>query len=105
MPEKALDLFEGMSLNQENATYTIAFSACAQLSNDRAKKLGMKLLNQMPSNFPNNNVVLTSAIHMLMRFGDITSAEHLFNMIKKKDIITYGAMMKGNLIVVLYCRF
>ncbi|CAF4219046.1 unnamed protein product, partial [Rotaria sordida] len=32
---------------------------------------------------------------MLMKFGDIENAENLFQMMKKKDIITYGTMMKG----------
>jgi hypothetical protein len=35
---------------------------------------------------------------MLMKFGDIQNAENVFRMIKKKDIVTYGAMMKGYLI-------
>ena len=95
MPEKALDLFEEMHLNLENATYTIAFSACAQLSNDRAKKLGKKLLDQMPDNFRNNNVVLTSAIHMLIRLSDVKGAECVFGTIKKKSTVTYGTMMNG----------
>ncbi|CAF4881271.1 unnamed protein product, partial [Rotaria magnacalcarata] len=30
-----------------------------------------------------------------MKFGDVESAERIFRSIKAKDIITYGAMMKG----------
>jgi pentatricopeptide repeat protein len=30
-----------------------------------------------------------------MKFGDVQYAENLFQKIKKKDIVTYGAMMNG----------
>jgi hypothetical protein len=33
---------------------------------------------------------------MLMAFADIQGAEHIFEIIPKKDIVTYGAMIKGN---------
>src|SRR5689334_10019518 len=95
MCDKTLDLFEQIALNLNDVTYTIVFNACAQLSNDRARTIGKKLLDQIPKHFQNDNVVLTSAIDMLMRFGDVTGAEHLFQIIKKKYIITYGAMMNG----------
>ncbi|CAF0973415.1 unnamed protein product [Rotaria sordida] len=95
MPEKALDLFEQIELDLNNVVYTIVFAACAELANDRAMKIGKKLLNKIPKNFRNDNVVLTSAIHMLMKFGDIQNAEIIFQSIKNKNIITYGAMMKG----------
>ncbi|CAF4702971.1 unnamed protein product [Rotaria sp. Silwood2] len=96
MSEEALDLFEQMHLNLNNITYSIVFNACAQLANDRAMKIGKQLLDEMPNNYRNDNTVLNSAIHMLMKFGDVQGAERIFNLIKKKDIITYGAMMKGN---------
>ncbi|CAF5178458.1 unnamed protein product, partial [Rotaria sp. Silwood1] len=31
---------------------------------------------------------------MLMKFGDLQSAERIFDSIKKKDIIIYSAMIK-----------
>ncbi|CAF2199198.1 unnamed protein product, partial [Rotaria magnacalcarata] len=48
----------------------------------------------MPENYRNDNAVLNSAMHMLMKFGDIQGAERIFRLNKNKDIITYGAMMK-----------
>ncbi|CAF2230861.1 unnamed protein product [Rotaria magnacalcarata] len=95
MCDEALDLFEEIPLNLSDVSYTIIFNACAQLSTDRAMKIGRKLLNQMPKNFLNDNKLLTSAINMLMRFGDVSSAENLFQMIQKKNIITYGTMTNG----------
>jgi pentatricopeptide repeat protein len=97
MYEKALDLFEQISLVRNEATLTIVFNACAQLSNDRAKQIGKKLLKQMPQNCRNSNVIKTSAINMLMKFGDVQSAEDLFRSIMKKDIVIYNVMMKGKL--------
>ncbi|CAF1987753.1 unnamed protein product [Rotaria magnacalcarata] len=49
----------------------------------------------MPRNLRNDNIVLTSAIHMLMKFGDIRLAESLFQSIKKKDVYTFGVLMNG----------
>ncbi|CAF4305886.1 unnamed protein product [Rotaria sordida] len=71
------------------------FSACARVANGHAKEIGRKLLDQMPKHFHNNNVLLTSALNMLMKFGDVENAENIFQMMKKKDVIAYGAMMKA----------
>jgi pentatricopeptide repeat protein len=95
MSERALDLFEKMNLNPDDVTYTIVFSACAQLVNDRAIKVGEKLLNQIPNHFRNNNTLMTSAIHMLFKFGDVKRAEDVFESMNNKGIISYGVMMKG----------
>ncbi|CAF1446562.1 unnamed protein product, partial [Rotaria magnacalcarata] len=95
MFEKALDLFEQIHLNLDNVTYIIVFNACAGLANDRAIKIGRKLLDEMPENYRNDNAVLNSAMHMLMKFGDIQGAERIFRLNKKKDIITYNAIMNG----------
>ncbi|CAF2040129.1 unnamed protein product, partial [Rotaria magnacalcarata] len=62
MFEKALDLFEQIHLNLYNVTYIIVFNACAGLANDRAIKIGRKLLDEMPENYRNDNAVLNSAM-------------------------------------------
>ena len=85
-----------MTTKPDKFTLTVFFNACTQLSNERAKTIGKKLLDQMPKHFRNDNILLTSAICMLMRFGEVREAEHLFELIKKTDIITYSAMIKGN---------
>ncbi|CAF3287109.1 unnamed protein product, partial [Rotaria sp. Silwood2] len=61
MPEKVLDLFDQTSIQPDQVILNTLFSACAQLSNDRAKETGRKLLDQMPKHFLNDNVLLTSA--------------------------------------------
>ncbi|CAF0731778.1 unnamed protein product [Adineta steineri] len=95
MPENVLDLYEKMNIKANPATLTVLFSACSKGANDRAKNIGKESLQKMPNDYYNNNILLTSAINMLMKFNDIQSAEKLFKMIKNKDIITYGSMMKG----------
>ncbi|CAF1270060.1 unnamed protein product [Adineta steineri] len=95
MYDKALDLFEQIQLNLSNVSYSIIFNACAQLSNDRAKQIGRKLLDGMPENFKENKYIQSSAIDMLMKFGDVKKAEILFKTFEEKDIITYSTMMKG----------
>jgi FAD synthase len=105
MPEKVLDLLDQTNIQPDQVTLTTIFSACAQLSNDRAKQIGKKLLHQMPKHFETNNYIRSSAINMLMKFGDVQSAEKLFQMNKKIDAVTYGAMMKGKLTMRIYMKF
>ncbi|CAF3260021.1 unnamed protein product, partial [Rotaria socialis] len=95
MFEQALDLFEHVNLVKNYAMYAMAFNVCAKLGNDRAMKIGNKLLDELPDNCKNNTAILTSAIHMLMKFGHTHNAERVFELIQKKDVITYGAMLKG----------
>ncbi|CAF2048261.1 unnamed protein product [Rotaria magnacalcarata] len=95
MFEKTLDLFESIRLDLNDITYTILLNACAQLLNDRAQTIGKKLLEQMPDIYRNNNIALTSALHMLMKFGDVSHAEHIFQLNREKSIVTYGTMMNG----------
>ncbi|CAF4180671.1 unnamed protein product, partial [Rotaria magnacalcarata] len=58
-------------------------------------KIGKKLLAEMPENYRNNNITSTSAIDMLMKFGDVESAERIFRSAKTKNINIYGALMNG----------
>ncbi|CAF4690527.1 unnamed protein product, partial [Rotaria socialis] len=125
MPEKIIDLLEEMKIEPDNFTLTLSFHACAQVANERAmrigqklihkllnnsrnedivlnaatnmliNKIGNKLLDELPDNCKNNTAILTSAIHMLMKFGHTHNAERVFELIQKKDVITYGAMLKG----------
>ncbi|CAF2112185.1 unnamed protein product, partial [Rotaria magnacalcarata] len=95
MFEKALDLFEEIDIELGDVTYTIVFNACAKLCNDRAMKIGKRLLAKMPENYRNDNITSTSAIDMLMKFGDVESAERMFRSIKAKGTTIYGALMNG----------
>ena len=85
-----------MSLKPDEVIITIVFNACAKFANPHAMKLGKELLEQLPKTFLERENLITSAIDMLMKFGDVVHAERLFQLIKKKTIVTYGTMMKGN---------
>ena len=95
MPEKALDVHEKMSVKSNEVTHLIAFNACAALANERAKTLGKKLLKQMPRSFLEHENLVNSAMDMLMKFGDVAQAEHLFKLLKKKTIVSYGTILQG----------
>jgi pentatricopeptide repeat protein len=95
LPEKALDLFDHVSSMLNPNLYTILYSTCTNLSNDRAITLGKQLLIDMPHVFNDDLIVIGSAIHMLMKFGEVQEAERLFSQMKKRDAASYGIMMNG----------
>jgi len=99
MNEKAPDLFEQMPIKSDEMVITGVFKACSQLNNERAQKIGTKLLNQTLKSSQRSDIVLNSAIHMLMSFGKIESAGKLFSLLKKKDIVSYGALINDNLFI------
>ncbi|CAF5227960.1 unnamed protein product, partial [Rotaria magnacalcarata] len=84
-----------MKIEPNQFTLSTLFNACAALNNNRAVKTGKKLLDEMPENYRNDNITSTSAIDMLMKFGDVESAERIFKSMKTKNIITYNATIKG----------
>ena len=94
MFDKALDLYEQISVNPDNIIYTLTFRACAELANERAVSIGKALLARILQASAPDQTILSSAIHMLMRFGNTKHAEQLFQSIKDKDITTYASMMK-----------
>jgi pentatricopeptide repeat protein len=95
MPMKALDLYNEVSSMLNANLYAILYSACSAASNDRAITLGKQLLNKMPKIFEDETIVMGSAIHMLMKFGDVQEAERLFSQMKKPHASSYGVMMNG----------
>ena len=95
MPDKALNVFEQMSVDPNNVIHRLVFVACAKLANERAVNLGKKLLRQILPTSTNDHTAFDSAIHMLMRFGEMKRAEDLFKSVKNKDISIYTAMMKA----------
>ncbi|CAF4281483.1 unnamed protein product, partial [Rotaria magnacalcarata] len=84
-----------MKIEPDQFNLSTLFNACAVLNNNRAMKMGNKLLAKMPENYRNNNITSTSAIDMLMKLGDVESAERIFRSIKAKDANIYGALMNG----------
>jgi PPR repeat len=95
MPMKALDLYNQVSSMLNANLYTILYSACSAKSNEKAIMLGKQPLSDMPPTFEDNLIVMGSAIHMLMKFGDVKQAEHLFSKLNKRDASCYEAIMNG----------
>lgn len=95
MPEKVLDLFDTMTVQPNQYTLSVIFKACAQVKDERARKIAHQLLNQMSNTSRNDVVLLNSAVSMLMSFGDVEKGEGLFSSIKKKSVVSYGAIMQG----------
>lgn len=84
-----------MSMKPNEVILISILNACTKLANEHAKKLGKEILRQFPKIFLEHEKLMTSAIDMLMKFGDVADAEYLFQTIKIKHPSTYGAMMKG----------
>ena len=99
MPEKLLDLLDEMTVEPDEVNLALIFDACAQLADDRAKSIGKKMFNSKLQQIRPNIAVLNAAIHMFMSFADIKTAEHIFEMIENKDVVTYGTMIKGEFFV------
>ena len=95
MPDKVLNLFEETTIPLNEVGYLIVYNACAALSNERAKTLSKKLLKQMPTSFLKHDSLLTAALDMLMKFGDVSQAERLFKQLTRKSVVSYGALMQG----------
>lgn len=71
------------------------FNACARIANVDALRIGKKAFFQAQPEYLNNTFVLHSALDMFIKCDDIVSAEKIFDKKSKKNIIDYGAMMKG----------
>jgi pentatricopeptide repeat protein len=95
LPEKALDLFDPASSMLNASLYTIMYSTCAALCDDRAITSGKQLLRSMPKIVKDDSVAMSSAVHMLMKFGEVQEAERLFSQIMQPNAASYGVMMNG----------
>ncbi|CAF3658874.1 unnamed protein product [Rotaria socialis] len=94
MANKAIDLFNEIQ-NPDEIITNLLFNACAQLENIESLNLVKQVLKKMPKSFHSNSLISTSLLDALMKCGDVTYAELLFNKSTKKSLNMYGAMMKG----------
>jgi hypothetical protein len=96
MPEKVLQMADGMSLQPNEVIATILFNACAKVTDLHTVKLGKTVLSQLPTEFFDDHILINSAADMLMKFGEVNDAEKLFKKIKRKNAIVHGTMMQGH---------
>ena len=95
MAKKAIDLFYQVNI-PDKIIVTILFNACAQLGTKEALNVAKAVSEQIPKSFYSNSYVLPSLLDVLMKCGEVTEAELLFNTSRNKDLSMYGTMMKGN---------
>lgn len=85
MTEKSDDILNLMMIN-----------ACVTSNNQRAIRLANKVFHQLSDSYKTHPILGCSIVKMFMKFGQVNDAENVFKCLQNKDIITYGAMMKGN---------
>ena len=95
MAEKVIESFKKMSVQPDDVLHIVFFNACAKHVTAESKQLGQDVLRRLPSNFHQNTRLASAAVDMLMKFGEVERAEQLFATMKKKTVISYGAMMQG----------
>jgi pentatricopeptide repeat protein len=49
----------------------------------------------MPEKYFQDTIMMTSALKMFLKIGDMDKAKELFTSMKSKDLVSYGAMIKG----------
>ncbi|CAF0947573.1 unnamed protein product [Adineta ricciae] len=93
-PEKAVELFEQIK-HPDAVLVTLFFKACAQVPSEHSLNLVKKIWGKYRDTSLLNSHALTSLINVLMKHGDLESAETVFNQQSSKGPSMYGAMMKG----------
>jgi pentatricopeptide repeat protein len=94
MAQKAIDLFKEIK-NPDNVIFVLLFNACAQLGTEEALNLTKTNSKNIEKSIYSNVRLLTSLLDALMKCGDVTYAESLFNKSRQKGTEMCGAMMKG----------
>ena len=84
-----------MTVKPDRFLVTIVFDICAKLADERALEFGRQVFSQMDKGHHQSTAVINSALNMFARNGDVVKAEELFHSIQPKDVVTFGAMMKG----------
>lgn len=95
MHRDAIYLFEKLNEKPNEFVLMALFNACARYTDSRGLQIGMKAFSQMDKKHRENVLVMTSAMDMFIKHGDIKNAEIVFQNLPSKDVIKYGAMMKG----------
>ena len=83
-----------MSIPPNEYLFSTVFKLCTRIGDSQAFEYGKSLWNHLPASYENNRVILTSALHMFMQNGDISTAEKIFDKMEK-DRTSYGAIMSG----------
>ena len=94
--EEGLRLFERMkNIERNEYTYSALFKICEKIGDGDALHRGQMIFRTMPKKYQQNPVLLTSFLQMLIKCGDLHSAEEFFNRMEKKSVFVYAIMMTG----------
>lgn len=93
--QEALDFFKTTNITKNEYTFSILFKICTDSADQRSLEFGQLIFDRMPKKFHNNSVVITSALQMFVKCGNISKAEQLFNTIQNKNLFTFSVMMNG----------
>ena len=94
MPNRAIELFNQIK-HPSDVNLIVLFNACAQLRTLEALNLTRKVSKEMPNTFYSNLRLLTSLLDALMKCGDVTTAESLFDKSNEKALSMYRVMITG----------
>ena len=90
-----MNFFKEINITPDEYTFSILFKICIQIADQRSLEFGELIFNRMPKKFHNNIVIITAALQMFIKCGEISKAEELFNRIENKNLFTYSVMMNG----------
>ena len=100
MPKAAVDLY-GQVQNPSDVMIVLVLNACAQLENRETLDLAKSVASKLSVSSRSNVYVVTSMLDALMKCGDLNTAQSLFDAAPNKVVPMYGAMMAGELCVLL----
>ena len=95
-PEKVMEEFKKMTIEPDEGIVNMFLIACGKCIDAGSMEVAKEVMKTVPFRYFASEKVVRSAIDMLMKFGEVTKAEELFQSIKDKDLITYGNIMNGH---------
>ena len=90
-----IELFRNLSIPPDQVILLLLFNACAKHIDEDSIQLGASVLNKLPATALADRPLTTSALNMLMKFGQVKEAEDVFARVKIPDVSIYGTMMHG----------
>ena len=92
LAEESIKLF--FTIKNPNEIILVLFlNSCANVGTAQALQTGHQVLGNMPAIYYENKYILTSALDMFIRCGDVTSAQNCFSKMKCNSN-NYAQMMK-----------
>lgn len=94
MPSEAIDLFRRVE-HPDEAAYVLLCKACALVHTSEAFELTRNLASHIPEQFKGSVKLSTALIHVLMKSGDMATAQSVYDQSNNKSQEMQAVMMKG----------